>query len=219
MTCPETLTDGAYVLGALSPAERAQFEYHLAGCPTCDTAVRRLAPLPGLLSRVDAALLEEVRPQSFRLPRLLGALTTARRRHLRSHRWRLALAALAAAAAAAGGTAVWLEPAPVQPAPVAHEMSAVAAASPVTAEVGMSAAPGGTMIWMRCYYLAGYDEPAHTFRLVAMGADGSREQVGSWWAGPGDEVELTGLTRFAGADLVRLELQDARGTALLALDT
>ena len=52
--------DAAYVLGALSPVERREFEEHLAGCPTCQAAVSELAGLPGLLAQVapdDAALL------------------------------------------------------------------------------------------------------------------------------------------------------------------
>ena len=52
--------DAAYVLGALSPAERREFEEHLAGCPGCQAAVSELAGLPGLLAQVspeDAALL------------------------------------------------------------------------------------------------------------------------------------------------------------------
>ena len=52
--------DAAYVLGALSPAERREFEEHLAGCPGCQAAVSELAGLPGLLAQIspeDAALL------------------------------------------------------------------------------------------------------------------------------------------------------------------
>jgi len=52
--------DAAYVLGALSPAERREYEEHLAGCPACQAAVSELAGMPGLLAQVppeDAALL------------------------------------------------------------------------------------------------------------------------------------------------------------------
>ena len=35
--------DAAYVLGALSPAERREFEEHLASCPSCQAAVSELA--------------------------------------------------------------------------------------------------------------------------------------------------------------------------------
>ncbi|NAZ83626.1 hypothetical protein GTR02_17580, partial [Kineococcus sp. R8] len=43
---------GAYVLGALSPADAEAFARHLPGCASCRTSVQELAALPGLLSRV-----------------------------------------------------------------------------------------------------------------------------------------------------------------------
>ena len=48
------------MLGALSPADRREYEEHLASCPTCQAAVSELAALPGLLAQVspaDAAML------------------------------------------------------------------------------------------------------------------------------------------------------------------
>jgi hypothetical protein len=48
-----TYTDevGAYLLGALSDAERASFEAHLAGCAECRDEVERLRPAADLLPR------------------------------------------------------------------------------------------------------------------------------------------------------------------------
>ena len=59
--------DAAYVLGALSPAERREFEEHLASCPPCQAAVSELAAVPGLLAQVspaDAAMLVDDSRQS-----------------------------------------------------------------------------------------------------------------------------------------------------------
>ena len=67
MSCDFAHHDGAYVLGALSPAERQEFEQHLAGCAECSRAVRELAGLPGLLARVDASVLR-ARPATSRCP-------------------------------------------------------------------------------------------------------------------------------------------------------
>lgn len=50
---PYRLWDAAYVLGSLSPAERREFEEHLAGCPDCHRAVSELAGLPGLLGQIS----------------------------------------------------------------------------------------------------------------------------------------------------------------------
>ena len=60
-----SLWDAAYVLGALSPAERREFEEHLAGCARCQRSVAELAGLPGLLAQVspeDAAPTVRQRP-------------------------------------------------------------------------------------------------------------------------------------------------------------
>ena len=43
--------DAAYVLGALPPRERREYENHLAGCAECTTDVLELAGIPGLLAR------------------------------------------------------------------------------------------------------------------------------------------------------------------------
>ncbi len=53
MRCPQTIEVGAYVLGALVPAERDTFEKHLATCAICREEVAELAVLPGLLGRID----------------------------------------------------------------------------------------------------------------------------------------------------------------------
>ena len=63
--------DAAYVLGSLSPAERRDFEEHLAGCPACQAAVSELAGMPGLLAQgppEDAALLAVAPAESIEAP-------------------------------------------------------------------------------------------------------------------------------------------------------
>jgi hypothetical protein len=52
MSCPRTVALGAYVLGALEREERAELEAHLETCVICREERDRLAPLPGLLSRL-----------------------------------------------------------------------------------------------------------------------------------------------------------------------
>jgi len=52
MTCQHTMTLGVYLLGALDPIERSQFESHLSYCDICRGELVRLAPLPGLLNQI-----------------------------------------------------------------------------------------------------------------------------------------------------------------------
>jgi len=52
VSSPLCRDDAAYLLGALSPSDRREFETHLAGCASCQRSVQQLAGLPGLLGKV-----------------------------------------------------------------------------------------------------------------------------------------------------------------------
>jgi anti-sigma factor RsiW len=85
MSCEFEHLDGSYVLGALSPAERRDFESHLAGCDECSRSVRELAGMPGLLALADASVLEPP-PDVVPVPdTLLPALLSSVRRTSRPY--------------------------------------------------------------------------------------------------------------------------------------
>ncbi|HEX7743720.1 MAG TPA: zf-HC2 domain-containing protein [Micromonosporaceae bacterium] len=242
--CPHAYDDGAYVLGALLPSEGAAFERHLVGCSSCRDAVAEVAAVPVQLGRLDAAEVAkatgEPAPVS-RVPALIDAVAEARHRARRVGRWRSALAAAAAAGVAlAAGLAVdWSRPesarpfaaatpsvtAPTAPASATAAPAAMAAmepvrpAVPVRAEVGLRGTAWGTQVFLHCRYPGGarYSDP-YEFRLVVRGPNRATEQIGSWSAGPGDDVRLTGFTRFPAARLDRIELVGPSGAALLAYD-
>lgn len=218
MSCPHAYDDGAYVLGALCPAERAAYESHLAECDACAASVARLAPLPGLLRRVDPETVVTEAPAPSRLPRLITAVAGARRRQARRGRWRLAGAVASAALAAVVGTVV-VAGVLDDGAPDAEQMEPVAASVVVSGWVGLTDTEAGTEVWLRCTYPRvddpEYGDEPRVFRLVAISKDGQDEQVGSWLAGPDDTVTVAGVTRFTSAELERLELRDASDAALL----
>jgi hypothetical protein len=83
---------GGYVLGALEPAERADFEEHLAGCERCQAEVAELRGLPALLEQ--AAPPVKV-PPSLR-ERTFAEVERAAAQQRRRRRLRLALTAVAA---------------------------------------------------------------------------------------------------------------------------
>jgi hypothetical protein len=224
--CEFEFDDGAYVLGALAPAERAAYESHLAGCLACRQAVAEIAVLPGLLGRLDPDGLERIAGPSptveSRLPALLTAAASTRRRQRRTNRWRYAGALLAAVCLAlvVGLGAVWLGDRGAPPGTGSPDqmvaMQPVRETIPVTAEIGLHGTGWGTEVTVRCAYPKNGDRTkAYNIRLMAYGPDGETEQVGSWLAAPGDEVTVTGSTRFSGADLVRLELVRYDGSPLL----
>ena len=101
-SCEHSHLDGAYVLGALTPEERLEFERHLRACPACARAVQQLAGLPGLLSQVSADVLESA-PAPEPVPdTLLPALVREVRRGRRRRHWAVGLAAAAAVVTVAG---------------------------------------------------------------------------------------------------------------------
>ncbi|MBC9719257.1 anti-sigma factor [Streptomyces sp. TRM66268-LWL] len=104
---------GAYVLHALLPAERAEFERHLAACDSCTQEVRELAATAERLGLAVATA-----PPAHMREQVLRQIATVRQEppqtsaRGRAGRWtralpRMALAACLAAAVAFGGVAVW----------------------------------------------------------------------------------------------------------------
>jgi hypothetical protein len=227
MHCEHAREAGAYVLGSLAPAERTMYERHLAMCPVCREAVAEIAVLPGLLGRLDAAAASQIvggedgvdAPES-RLPKLIEAAAQSRRREAWGRRWRLAAVTVVAAGLA---TFAGFGLAPDQDNTSRTEQAAAMAAmtevrkTPVKAEVGFAQIAGGTQVRMHCTYGSDKDhsESLYTYRLVAVGEDGTRDQVGSWMAGPGSDLTLSGVTHFAYNDIEKLELQKNSGDAVL----
>ncbi|HXR45411.1 MAG TPA: zf-HC2 domain-containing protein, partial [Pseudolysinimonas sp.] len=147
--------DGAYVLGALAPADRRTFEAHLETCPRCRAAVAELSGLPGLLGRLDeerafALLDDEAADMPPTPPADLVARIERAQRRRRTRRLRV-IVGVAAAVAAIAAVAV-----PVSIAAMPHPQLTVALrqaqASPLSADVALTRVTWGTRIDMRCRY-------------------------------------------------------------------
>jgi hypothetical protein len=231
MTCGFVHLDGPYVLGALPPAERLLFEQHLPGCPGCARSVRELAGLPGLLSRVAVAVVEDPPPEEpvpdTLLPGLLRAVrSTRRRRSLVS----LGAAAATVAVAVAGvtlarsgepdGTVTSGRPSSSASAPAGRAMVPVGGA-PVRASLTLASVTWGTRLELACTYAPSghhYDLPETAkYALVVRTRDGHTEQVGTWRAAEGRTMRVTAATSTARRDIASVEVRTMNGHPVLEL--
>jgi Putative zinc-finger len=231
-SCPFAHDDAAYVLGALSPADRLEFERHLPGCAECTRAVGELAGLPGLLGRVDASVLEDPAPD----PPLPATLLPALSREVgRTSRRRTAVvAALAAAAvtvlALGVGAAVTRDGDGALPAagstsvsPSAEQLPMTPVGDvPVTATVALQGVTWGTRLELTCSYdteKVEYDLPPEVdYALVVRTRDGQTEQVGTWRSEDGTTMHITGATATDRADIASVEVRTPDGQVVLRAD-
>ncbi|MBU2695806.1 anti-sigma factor [Pimelobacter sp. 30-1] len=210
MTGPDPYADwdAAYVLGALSSAERRAYEDHVDDCARCATAVAELGMLPGLLRLVPdedgAALLAG--------PEVVPAPAAPARRR-RSRVSAAVLAVLLVGAVGIGGVVLGNR-AEEPPGSVAVTLAGVAP-SPLRATVRLTPTSWGTEIAMTCTYAGDYGD-RHRYALYVVDGAGERQLVSRWQAGPGDTARTTGSTDLAPGAIQRVELEAADGTVLLA---
>jgi anti-sigma-K factor RskA len=220
--------DAAYVLGALSPVERRQFETHLEGCERCRSAVSDLTALPGLLGRLDPqrafALLETddgvdaaseapIAPP----PADLVARIERREQQRRSRRIRVLLA-VAAAAVVAGAVAI---PVSISSAPhptLTTSLSRVVD-SPLSANVKLTTVGWGTKVDMNCSYgeaAAGTPESTRwNYALWVVARDGAASELSSWSAKSDSTVNLTAGTAVPVDQIAEVQVRGDDGTVLL----
>ncbi|MDI6100613.1 zf-HC2 domain-containing protein [Actinoplanes sp. NEAU-A12] len=217
MRCEDGHDDAAYVLGALSPIERAAYESHLASCSFCREAVADLAKVPDMLDRLDAddfeRLLDPTLFSSSRPGPVQRFPDPARRppaKRVRAFPIRVfsTVTAVVLVLMIGGGLAFWgLRGSPGQPTPPpgpAIAMTPVDSTSPIAATIRITSTGAGSRVEMQCSYSK--SARPYTFRLVAYGPDEQTEQLGSWLAQPGAEFLLPAATHFTQGSLSRLEL-------------
>ncbi|MCE7007776.1 zf-HC2 domain-containing protein [Kibdelosporangium philippinense] len=205
MTCRHTVSLGAYLLGALDPADRPAFERHLETCPICTAEMFRLAPIPGLLQRVT--------PEDFEAVQLLDAeplpvevVEPVPEPEPRVSWWRRSGVTLAAAAAvvllAIGGIFV-LRPVGGSDASQVT-WSAVDPTTGVHGKVDLTTRAWGTEVKVSMQDVPAGRKICH---LVVYGRDGSQEVAGKWTAGYYREVNsIPGSSSIKLKDIDRVEV-------------
>ena len=211
LSCSDaTIALGAYVVGALDHAERAEVEAHLAICPACRDELAALAPLPGLMSRLSVEEVETGPPpvDDAMLDRLLGAAERERRTETR-RRW-LAGAAVVAllSAGTAGAVAAWN-------ATHGNDWPRYEAQrGQVHLNVTVSDDEGGTKLDMALWGVA----PEQRCSVIAVSRSGRTEVAGWWEATYAGTAKITGSTSIERNDLAELRVVTEDGTTLLTAD-
>lgn len=182
--------DAAYVLGALGPRERREFEEHLATCDQCRQAVGELAGMPALLGLVDGdqaqALVEE--PASAAGATVVDLAQVARAARRQRGRRRVLAAVAAAALLVVGGTGGALVHRATQDGAVEQTVADgrtvrldPAAGVAMTADVTLTDRPWGTRVDWSCDYATDAWAGA-TYELVLVDDAGQRKVVATWRA-------------------------------------
>lgn len=202
--------DAAYVLGSLSREERLDYERHLEDCELCQGAVRRLAPMSGLLAKLDSeeamAILDEG-GEPLPLP--------AKDPHPR-RRWLIAAGFVAAAVALAAILVPALNHQPAAKAQTTSVTLSQAVASPLTASVVLTKASWGTRVDMNCTYSAAWGGPVQTYQLFVVDRSGHASLVSSWRAGPGDVARTAGSTDLSPSQIAAVQVRNNAGKVLLS---
>lgn len=234
--------DAAYLIGALSSADRAAYEEHLAGCARCRVSVAELAPAVGLLSRVPAAVAvalaekageDAAAPAATASPAPRGARDALIRRARAGARRRLGVriaVGVAAVAVLAGVVAIPFGLSGGNPAvpPVAATPSISATLppadamqpltkAPLTATVRLVGVAWGTRIDLSCRYAPAYSAGSgdHVYALAVVGSDGSTTQLSTWRVLAGADAHLSAGTALDVASIRAVQIRDASGAVLM----
>jgi anti-sigma-K factor RskA len=219
------LLDAAYVLGALSPEERRDFEEHLAECSSCQAAVAELAGVPGLLAQVspeDAALVAAQTSQAVEAEALPKTLLPSRIADQRKRRRRLVTALVAAAAAVVliVGGIVWnsgLLPIGEPRSPILLAFSHVQPSS-ITATVEVVPQPEGTDFRVECQYAANGGHPREayaTYGIWIVDRSGSAVEAKTWPAKPNRVMRPQAHSPLSWSRISHVEIRDEEGETLL----
>jgi hypothetical protein len=232
MTDQFTTYDAAYLLGALTPADRSAYEEHLAECDACRRAVNQLAGLPGLLASLKP---EQARAAGDEAPDVPETLLPNLMHEVQRTRFRRRLTNAAVGLAAAAVFVVALVVAGLNnPSsdrsndaagdPPVLAMTPATKSEPISATAQIDDKEWGTQIVVRCIYVDhghGGQYPGGTgpkYSMVVIDKSGARERIASWEAKPGPPIVVDGSTSMPSSEIASIQVRDAENATILALD-
>lgn len=183
----------AYVLGALDPVERHEFEEHLSQCAECQEEVRSFAPIPGLLAKVE-------QPGPVTVPGSIEERAVSRVRSewtalVRSRR-RWQVLAVAAALATVFAFATLLS----TPAPGSGTLLVFSDGALARGEIAVDQRPWGTEVVLELEELP----DASFYTAWAIDEGGNWYHVAAWGPTPNSSVMVVGASPLDVADLDRI---------------
>jgi Putative zinc-finger len=220
-----TQWDAAYVLGALTLDERAEFEAHLATCGRCRASVSELAGIPGMLAQVPAGeVLAMDAPEDGEWPEPPASLMPAMAR--RRRRW-LAPVATAAAALLIGGLGGYAassatrgeSPTPsvtvTAAGPRDHLAFSAVVPSSMTAVLDVVPQGSGTELRVECQYAVSSSSPGEPdyqgawaeYAIWVVDRSGHAQQVKSWTAKPDRVMHPSGVAPVPVAQIRAVEIR------------
>jgi hypothetical protein len=231
--------DAAYVLGALSPAERREFEEHMASCASCRAAVSELAALPGLLAQIspaDAAMLslaDDTSAEYAETPALSAAQAEViehgpppsllpkmiKKARMRRRRMVAAIAGIAAAVILViGGLAIGTGLLPLRPDPQRVAFMPVVP-SGITAVADVIPGEDGTEIKVECVY-AEVNDPRpggghETYSIFVVDRSGHATEIKEWPATPNKQMRPSGTTPLKMSQIEDLEIRETNTDEVL----
>ena len=242
--CQQSVSLGAYLLGALDPEERRAMELHVAGCEHCKAELVELAPLPGLLRHTAFEELPETAaaaeslgpvlgqtapvPVPMRVPVPVeqspvepaptapGPVGDGQARQGRRRR-RLVTAAGMALAACVAGVAVYAAVGRDNPPAPAARFSAAATwnATDPSTHVWASAAVIPKGWGTQFELKLGGLPSGITCHLVVHGTGGRSETAGTWASGYTPSTLVPAATSISPADITGLDVVDGSGSTLV----
>ncbi|MGW4333708.1 zf-HC2 domain-containing protein [Rhodococcus koreensis] len=227
---PYVRWDAAYVLGAMSGAERREYEAHLAHCAQCSQAVSELAGMPGLLALITPeeafGTLSDGAPEDEEMPapRVLTGLVGTVQRRRRHRRAAAALAAAAAVIAVAVPVGVLATQdrtpaAPVTALPVPDRGNTTEAVfapvvpTTITASASVVSTSWGTVIFVECSYEdtwpgdGRYGADTEGYVLTVTDRSGVVTTVASWTGEAGQTVRPTATTSLPVDEIASIDVR------------
>jgi hypothetical protein len=218
--------DAAYILGALTPEERIEYEKFLSAEPTHAATVTEFADIPAILDVLprDQALLlldDGAEPPLTDHTKLMPSLAiAAEKRRKRSQRTRLGTALASAAAFLLIGGIVAYATIPHKPPPGIS----LAAMTPgqragVTASLAVSKEGWGTRLDWQCQYTKDWATNVPSYDLVVTTKSGKQTAVGSWSPAGDKAANLAASTVIPISDIHTVDIRVTGTTTPLAVTT